>query len=160
MQFDNYQEQKVKEMINQIKSRYLLMFLFIAMFGLSGCENSTGVNFFSVQDDVNLGKGLDQEIRQNPQEYPIYDSHTHTQYVQNILNDIIKSPEIEYADIFPYKIALIDNDEVVNAFAAPGGYIYVYTGLLKFLDNEATLAGIIAHEVAHAERRHATQRMT
>ncbi|MFN3305674.1 MAG: M48 family metalloprotease, partial [Candidatus Kapaibacteriota bacterium] len=44
--------------------------------------------------------------------------------------------------------------------ATPGGYIYVYTGLLKFVDNEATLAGVLAHEVAHCERRHATQRLT
>jgi len=150
----------MKKIIGKIKTKYLIFVTFIGLFGLTGCENATDVNFFSVQDDVELGKGLDQEIRQNPQEYPIYDSYQHTQYVQEILNEIIKSPEIEYAGVFEYKITLIDNDEVVNAFAAPGGYIYVYTGLLKFLDNEATLAGIIAHEVAHAERRHATQRMT
>lgn len=151
---------KMNKIIEKIKMRYLIIFLFVGLFGLSGCENATDVNFFSVQDDVELGKGLEQEIRLNQQEYPIYDSYQHTQYVQEILNEIIKSSEINYADVFEYKITLIDNDEVVNAFAAPGGYIYVYTGLLKFLDNEATLAGIIAHEVSHAERRHATQRMT
>ena len=48
----------------------------------------------------------------------------------------------------------------MNAFCTPGGYVYVYTGLLKFLDNEATLAGVVGHEIAHAERRHATKRMT
>ena len=52
------------------------------------------------------------------------------------------------------------NSKTVNAFATPGGYIYIYTGLLKFIDNEATLAAFIAHEIAHAERRHATKRMT
>jgi predicted Zn-dependent protease len=150
----------MEKIILKIKTKYLIFVVFIGLLGLTGCENATDVNFFSVQDDVELGKGLDQEIKLNPQEYPIYDSYQHTQYVQEILNEIIESPEINYADVFEYKITLIDNDDVVNAFAAPGGYIYVYTGLLKFLDNEATLAGIIAHEVAHAERRHATQRMT
>jgi predicted Zn-dependent protease len=48
----------------------------------------------------------------------------------------------------------------MNAFALPGGNIYVYTGLLKYLDSEAALAGVIAHEIAHAEKRHATKRMT
>jgi predicted Zn-dependent protease len=49
---------------------------------------------------------------------------------------------------------------VVNAFCTPGGYIYVYTGLIKMIDNEATLAAVLAHEIAHAERRHSTKRMT
>ena len=132
----------------------------MSFFGLTACESITDANFFSVEDDVELGKGLDIEIRANQQEYPIYDDYQATQYVQAILDEIIKSPEILYSSTFPYKVTLIDNDDVVNAFAAPGGYIYVYTGLLKYLDNEATLAGILAHEVAHAERRHATQRMT
>ena len=48
----------------------------------------------------------------------------------------------------------------VNAFCTPGGYIYVYTGLLKFIDDEATLAGVMGHEIAHAEQRHASKRMT
>lgn len=140
--------------------KYLILFVFIGLLGFTGCENATDVNFFSVQDDQELGKGLDLEIRSNPQEYPIYDSYEATQYVQQIVDEIIKSPEVEYSTTFVYKVTLIDNDEVVNAFAAPGGYIYVYTGLLKYLDYEATLAGILAHEVAHAELRHATQRMT
>ena len=49
---------------------------------------------------------------------------------------------------------------LLNAFALPGGYIYLYTGLIKYLDSEAALAGVIAHEIAHVERRHATQRIT
>ena len=148
------------ENIYQYGKKITFLVLFLSLLGLSGCENATDVNIFSIQDDVELGRGLDQQIRSNPQEYPIYDSFEATQYLQAILDDILKSPEIEYASTFEYKITIIDNDEVVNAFAAPGGYIYVYTGLLKYLEYEATLAGIIAHEVAHAERRHATQRMT
>lgn len=150
----------MKTITNKLKNKYFIIVLFMTLFGLTACENVTDVNFFSVDDDVELGKGLDNEIRLSPQEYPIYDSYQATQYVQAILDEIIKSPEILYSNTFPYKVTLIDNDDVVNAFAAPGGYIYVYTGLLKYLDYEATLAGILAHEVAHAERRHATQRMT
>ncbi len=129
---------------------------------LSSCEdgvNINNINLFSTDDDVKLGQDLDNQILNNPQEYPIYNNADWQNYVNNIKNEVIKSQYIEYKDKFPYKMTLI-NSKTVNAFATPGGYIYIYTGLLKFIDNEATLAAIIAHEIAHAERRHATKRMT
>ncbi len=49
---------------------------------------------------------------------------------------------------------------MLNAFATPGGYIYVYTGLIKFLDSEDQLAGVMGHEIAHSARRHSTSQMT
>jgi predicted Zn-dependent protease len=73
-----------------------------------------------------------------------------------ILNN---SPRITKKAIYPYNFQVV-NDTIVNAFATPGGYIYIYTGLMKFLDNEASLAGVVAHEIAHAEKRHVTQRLT
>jgi predicted Zn-dependent protease len=48
----------------------------------------------------------------------------------------------------------------LNAFCTPGGYIYVYSGIIKYLDNEAEFAGVMGHEMAHAARRHSTQQMT
>jgi predicted Zn-dependent protease len=137
-----------------IKSVILLIFFVFAM----SCED--GVNIFSPQDDVQLGLQLHQEITSNPKEYPIYSNAEVKNYVQDIVNQIILSPKIKYKNTFKYEVTIIANNEIVNAFATPGGYIYVYTGLLKFLDNEATLAGVLAHEIAHCERRHATQRMT
>jgi predicted Zn-dependent protease len=67
---------------------------------------------------------------------------------------------VEYKNTFPYQFEVIHDDSTINAFCLPGGYIYVYTGLIKFLDNEAALTGVIAHEIAHADRRHMTQRLT
>ncbi|HEY5133855.1 MAG TPA: M48 family metallopeptidase, partial [Candidatus Krumholzibacteriaceae bacterium] len=58
-----------------------------------------------------------------------------------------------------YHFAVIKKDEV-NAFALPGGYVYVYTGLMKVVDDEAQLASVIAHEVGHVAARHATERLT
>jgi predicted Zn-dependent protease len=82
-------------------------------------------------------------------------------YVEtHVFRHVLQSPEVERADVFDYQVTIIDDPETLNAFALPGGYIYVYTGLLTYLDNEAALAGVLAHEVAHAERRHATQRLT
>jgi predicted Zn-dependent protease len=118
-------------------------------------------NIFSVNDDINLGKEIDKEIKSKPLEYPMLQGHQDIKdYVSGIGKYIINTSSlIEYKDIFPYNFQII-NDSIINAFCTPGGYIYVYTGLMKFVDNEATLAGVLAHEIAHAERRHMTQRLT
>ncbi len=148
----------MKNHINRYK-RYNIIFIIFSFFFLVSCEDGK-VNIFSVEDDANLGKQLDTEIRSKPGEYPIYDFFEPNQYVQNIVNEIINSPFVKYRSYFPYKVQILKDDKVVNAFCTPGGYIYVYTGLIKFLDNEATLAGVLGHEIAHAERRHGTNRMT
>ncbi len=139
-----------------------IVLVFTPVFFLVSCDNSTNpldFNLFSTQEDVQLGQQLDSEIVSNPKDYPILNSPQHTQYVQNIVNEIIQSPLIQYKSTFVYKVKII-NTSTVNAFAAPGGYIYVYKGLLQFVDNQATLAGVLAHEIAHAERRHASKRMS
>jgi predicted Zn-dependent protease len=138
----------------------ILILVLLTIISLS-CSSLMGVNIIPVSKDVELGLQIDQEIRKNPKEYPILkDRPDIKSYVEGIGKKILSSPEIQRNDIFAYQFELIKDDSTVNAFCTPGGYIYVYTGLLKFLDNEATLAGVIGHEIAHAERRHATKRMT
>lgn len=126
---------------------------------INSCDS--GLNVFSKADDVQLGLDVNNEIRSNPQEYPIYngDPALKTYINERLFNHILTSPQIESKSIYPYQLEIIDKD-VLNAFALPGGYLYVYTGLLSYLDTEAALAGVLGHEIAHAERRHATQRMT
>ena len=154
--------------MNYIKKHLSKTLVFVLLFfvgiAIPSCEdgslNPLDFNAFSVQDDVTLGQQLDEEIRANPSQYPILNSVEATRYVQDIANEIISSPQVKYRGTFPYKVQIINDAKTINAFAAPGGYIYDYTGLLKFLDNEATLAAVISHEIAHAERRHSTKRMT
>lgn len=134
----------------------IILILFFITF--NSCQD--GINIFSINDDVKLGNQLHQQITSNPKEYPILNNNQAESYVQEIVNQILQSPLIKYRDVFIYKVTILKDDNTVNAFATPGGYIYVYTGLLKFLDNEATLAGVLAHEIAHIELRHSTQRMT
>jgi len=139
----------------------VILLLFPALL-LWSCDDSTNpldINLFAPSDDVQLGQQVDAEISNNPKDFPILNSPNHVQYIQDIINQIIQSPEIKYRGTFSYTVKII-NTNTINAFATPGGYIYVYKGLLKFVDNEATLAGILAHEIAHAERRHSTKRMT
>ena len=57
-------------------------------------------------------------------------------------------------------LRIIHDDSTLNAFCTPGGYIYIYTGILKFLDSEDEFAGVLGHEIAHADLRHSTRQMT
>jgi beta-barrel assembly-enhancing protease len=138
---------------------YLAILIFMPVFVYS-CES--GVNLFTQQDEVELGQELDAEIRANPQEYPIYTANPEVKnYIgSRIFNHVLQSPRIESKNVYNYRFEIIDQDDILNAFALPGGSIYLYTGLLSYLDSEAALAGVIGHEIAHAERRHATQRLT
>jgi len=138
---------------------YLALFFTVLLFSIS-IAYSCGANLFSTADDVKIGQDLDVQIHNSPKEYPLLANKPEvTDYVTNLGQYILNSPKIEYKKVFPYKFQVI-NDTIINAFCTPGGFVYVYTGLMKFVDNEATLAGVMAHEIAHAERRHMTQRLT
>lgn len=130
-----------------------------ALLVISAC--SAGLNIFSENDEISLGEKFDKEIRSNPKEYPVYNNPQVKEYIdKNIFRAILNSPEIKKYAVYKYQMELIQNDTTLNAFAVPGGYVYIYTGLLKYLDSEAALAGVLGHEIAHVERRHATQRIT
>lgn len=133
----------------------LAMLVVVAL--LTGCG---ALNLFSINDDVNFGKQMDAEIRSNPKEYPILNNEAIRAYLQAVVNRIIQAPQVKYRGTFSYTVTVINDDRTINAFATPGGYVYVYTGLLRFIDNEATLAGVLGHEIAHAEERHGTEHMT
>jgi predicted Zn-dependent protease len=142
-----------------VRPGYLALLFALVVSAILGIQ--CGVNIFPDDQDIKLGKQIDEEIHKNPKQYPILTGHPEVkQYVSEVGNRVLASPEITKRGVYAYTYEIIRDDTTVNAFCTPGGYIYVYTGLLKFVDNEATLAGILGHEIAHAERRHATKRMT
>ena len=151
----NYLKKEMK-----LKGFYPFVFLFtllVASAIFQSCEQS---NIFSDKDDVELGQQFDKEIKANPKEFPMLEGHQDIKdYVSGLGKDILNSPKIIKRNVYPYNFQVI-NDTIINAFCTPGGFVYVYTGLMKFVDNEATLAGVVGHEIAHAERRHVTQRLT
>ena len=118
---------------------------------------------FGPEQDVELGKMSAQSLAEDPEEYPILPKSEYPeayQHLRRIVGGIIDSPEIQYRDVFAYdQMKIINRDDVLNAFCTPGGYIYVYTGLIKYLDREDHLAGVLGHEIAHAEKRHGSVRM-
>lgn len=127
---------------------------------LTGCDDGK-LNFFTLEQDIAFGKQLDSTVLADPA-YPILNKNQHPEayeHIERILSTLLKSNDLRYASTFPWEVKII-NQDVLNAFAAPGGYMYFYTGLIKFLDNEAQFAGVMAHEMAHADRRHSTQMLT
>lgn len=122
-----------------------------------------GINLFTIDQDRQLGAQVATEIDGNPAQYPVLDSTNNAQvyqYLYKVRNNILNSGNVKHKDDFTWRLRIIHNDSVMNAFCTPGGYIYVYTGILKYLDNEAQLAGVLGHEIAHADFRHSTRQMT
>ncbi|MCS6896220.1 MAG: M48 family metalloprotease [Bacteroidia bacterium] len=120
-------------------------------------------NLFTVEDDLKLGQQVAQEIESDPQKYPILDSAQYPAayaHIYRMRNTILATGKLKYADRFPWRIRIIRDDSTLNAFCAPGGYIYIYTGIIKYLRNEAELIGVLGHEMAHADRRHVSQLLT
>ncbi len=147
-------------LFKQYAYRYLII-AFMPIMMLS-CSDEGGVNLYSVSDDVTIGSQIDSELKleNNKAQYPIYNNAEMQAYLQDIVNEIAKSNSINYSEVFNYNVQIINDLNTVNAFATAGGYVYVYTGLLKFAQNKAELASVIAHEMAHNDRRHSTKRMT
>jgi beta-barrel assembly-enhancing protease len=156
-----YSQQRFGELLRHEWRTIVLAFVCSLSISIAAVSCSGGsINLFDISTDAQLGKQMDDQIRANPKEYPIMNNPAVKQYVQGVINEIIKSDQVKYRGTFPYQTEIIQDDKTINAFCTPGGYIYVYTGLMKAVDNEATLAGVLGHEIAHAERRHGTARMT
>ena len=144
--------------MKNIQFRAVVLLLSLIFFS---CEEGK-INLFTVNQDVEFGEQMTQEILSSPSEYPILSRQEYPEayeYLEEMRDELLATGEIKYADEFEWDIYIIDQD-VLNAFAVPGGTTFYYTGLIKFLDNEASLAGVMAHEFAHADKRHSTNRMT
>lgn len=145
-----------------MKRNYFSLFIFAIALSFWGCKGA-GVNLFSIQDDIALGKQVSQQIESDTKQFPILPERGNEKvykYVRGLKDKILRTGKITYRTEFPWSVKIIDDDKTLNAFATPGGYIYVYTGLIKFLDSEDQLAGVMGHEMAHADRRHSTRQLT
>jgi predicted Zn-dependent protease len=138
-----------------LKLLFLIAFI-SAVF--SACNKDEPLVILPLEQDAELGAQVHAEILSMQDSLPILSEQQYPQayqYLRNIMSNIVASEDILYEEEFGYdKIFIIRNDDELNAFATPGGYVYVYTGLLKYLDSEDHLAGVLGHEIAHADRRH------
>lgn len=148
--------------------RISLFWLVIVSLSISqSCGDGNGGDLiknliFPVEDDVTLGAQVAAQIAGDPSEFPVLSEADYPDsyaYLNAMKNEILQSEAVEHEDIFPYELKIIQRDDVLNAFATPGGYIYIYTGLIKYLEKADDLAGVMGHEIAHSDRRHSVNQM-
>jgi beta-barrel assembly-enhancing protease len=111
-----------------------------------------GVNFYSLEHEIALGKQLAQEVERTSK---MIDDPVVTEYVNRVGQNLVRNSDAQV----PFTIKVIDSDEV-NAFALPGGFFYVNSGLILRAQEESELAGVMAHEISHVTARHGTKQAT
>jgi beta-barrel assembly-enhancing protease len=111
-----------------------------------------GVNFYSLEHEIALGKQLAQEVERTSK---MIDDPVVTEYVNRVGQNLVRNSDARV----PFTIKVIDSDEV-NAFALPGGFFYVNSGLILRAQEESELAGVMAHEISHVTARHGTKQAT
>jgi predicted Zn-dependent protease len=111
-----------------------------------------GLNFYSLEHEIALGKQLAQEVERSAK---LIDDPVITEYVNRVGQNLVRNSDAQV----PFTIKVIDSD-VVNAFALPGGFFFINSGLILHADEESELAGVMAHEIAHVCARHGTKNAT
>ena len=118
-----------------------------------GNRNVSGkVNFYSIEKEIALGKQLASQVERQAK---IINDPVIAEYVNRVGQNLVRNSDAKV----PFTIKVIDSEEV-NAFALPGGFFFVNSGLVMKADNEAELAGVMAHEIAHVAARHGTRQAT
>ena len=111
-----------------------------------------GLNFYSLEKEIALGKSLAQDIERHAK---IIDDPMVAEYVNRVGQNLVRNSDARV----PFTIKMIDSPDV-NAFALPGGFFFVNSGLMLRAETEAELAGVMAHEIAHVAARHGTRQAT
>ena len=109
-------------------------------------------NWYSIEGEIRMGKQYAQMVEASSK---MVTDPVVTEYVNRIGQNLVRNSDAQV----PFTIKVIDSDEI-NAMALPGGFFYVNSGLILAADEEAELAGVMAHEIAHVAARHATRGMT
>jgi predicted Zn-dependent protease len=111
-----------------------------------------GVNFYGINKEIQLGKQMADEVEKTAK---IIDDPVIAEYVNRVGQNLVRNSDAQV----PFTIKVIDSPEV-NAFALPGGFFFVNSGLIELAETESELAGVMAHEIAHVTARHGTRQAT
>lgn len=110
-----------------------------------------------IEEENELGQQMEAQLAQ---ELKLLDDPEVVGYVRQLGQQIVQAAGDDVPEGIDFEFHVVDDDQTLNAFAIPGGRIYVYTGLLKAMKDEAELMGVLGHEVAHVTRRHIAQQLT
>src|ERR1700689_2474739 len=111
-----------------------------------------GVNFYSIEKEIALGKQMAQE---EDRQAKIADHPIVAEYVNRIGQNLVRNSDAKV----PFTIKVVDSEEI-NAFALPGGFFFVNTGIITAASNEAEMAGVMAHEIGHVAAHHGMKAQT
>jgi beta-barrel assembly-enhancing protease len=111
-----------------------------------------GVNFYSIEKEIALGKQYAQDVERQAK---IIDDPVIAEYVNRVGQNLVRNSDAKV----PFTIKVVDSEDV-NAFALPGGFFFVNSGLILKAESEAELAGVMSHEIAHVAARHGTRQAT
>ena len=114
--------------------------------------NKGNLNMISIEKEIALGKSLAQEVEKSVK---LLNDPEINEYVNRVGQNLVRNSDSKV----PFTIKVVDSDEI-NAFALPGGFFYVNSGLVTAADEESELAGVMAHEIAHVAARHGTEQYT
>ena len=131
---------------------FILFMTAAALFAAERRKFKPGFNIFSPAQDVEMGK---EAAAQADKEFPIVKNKTSTAYLNELGKKLVRYAPGETD--YPWEFKFV-NAEPINAFALPGGFIYVNRGTVEAARNESELAGVIAHEIGHVVMRHSTNR--
>jgi len=116
-----------------------------------GCKTGMG-NWYGVEKQIAMGKQYAQQVESSVK---LIQDPVVTEYVNRVGQNLVRNSDAQV----PFTIKVIDSDDI-NAFALPGGFFYVNSGLILAADEEAELAGVMAHEIAHVAACHAARENT
>src|SRR5206468_3326458 len=116
-----------------------------------GCARGFG-NWYSLERQISIGKQYSDEVEMTSR---LVSDHEITEYVNRIGQNLVRNSD----SLVPFTIKVIESDDI-NAFALPGGFFYVDSGLILAAENEAELAGVMAHEIAHVAACHVARQNT
>ncbi len=132
-----------------------LIFVMLSISGLTSCATVLSeVNIFSVEDEIKLGNLFSSEMEKELTLYtrdPVV-----TEYINELGQRLVLHSN---RNKIAYHFKVVDA-EAVNAFALPGGYVYVHLGLIRAAENESELAGVMGHEIGHVVGRHGAKQLT
>lgn len=135
-----------------IVSVALLFAVFLISCATTGPEGRQSLVLISTPQEISIGQGMDQQLRETETILP---DSVWQDYINNIGQRIVA---VSDRSDLQFRFTVIESDQV-NAFAAPGGFVYFYTGLLREMDTESQLAAVMAHEISHVVARHSIRRL-
>lgn len=140
-----------ERVVATMKRLILLLTLSTASFAQGPHRFQPGFNLFSKQQDIQLGEESAAQVRK---QMTVINDPVLTAYVNKVGKRLVASQEAQESG-FPFTFEVVA-DPSINAFALPGGHMFIHTGLLRSVDNEAQLAGVMGHEMSHVILRHGT----